>query len=94
VSAAAARSGLATALDAGQHQPETRGSAAMAFEAIKAEIRALLEQSIDEPEDAHELHLQLLEKLNELKATGMPLPDDLVELERQLAARHDTLPEA
>jgi hypothetical protein len=64
----------------------------MAFEAIKAEIRALLEQSIEQPEDTHELHQQLIERLNELKATGMPLPDDLVELERRLTASFDALP--
>lgn len=64
----------------------------MAFEAIKAEIRALLEDSIEEPEDVHELHMQLLEKLSELKATGMPLPEDLVELEKQLTASYDALP--
>jgi hypothetical protein len=63
----------------------------MAFEAIKAEIRALLEQSIEEPEDAHEMHLQLIEKLNEMRATGMPLPEDLVELERKLTASFDAL---
>ena len=65
----------------------------MAFEAIKAEIRALLERSIDEPEDAHELHEQLLERLNQIRATGMPLPDDLVALERELTLSRDRLPE-
>ena len=65
----------------------------MAFEAIKAEIRALLEGSIDEPEDVREMHQQLLERLNQMKATGMPLPDDLVELEHQLTASNDALPE-
>ena len=64
----------------------------MAFEAIKAEIRALLEDSIEEPEDMHELHMQLLEKLSELKASGMPLPQDLVDLEKQLTASFDALP--
>lgn len=64
----------------------------MAFEAIKSEIRALLEGSIDEPQDAHELHLQLIEKLNALKASGMPLPEDLVDLERKLSASYDALP--
>lgn len=64
----------------------------MAFEAIKAEIRALLEESVDEPQDSHELHQQLIEKLNEIRATGMPLPDDLVELERRLTASFDALP--
>jgi hypothetical protein len=64
----------------------------MAFEAIKAQIRALLESSIEEPEDAREMHLKLIERLNELRATGMPLPEDLVELEKRLAASFDTLP--
>jgi hypothetical protein len=66
----------------------------MAFEAIKTQIRTLLEGSIEEPEDAHEMHLQLLAKLNEMRATGMPLPQDLVELEKRLAASFDALPEA
>lgn len=66
----------------------------MAFEAIKTEIRALLEQSIEEPEDAHELHLRLIEQLNEMRATGMPLPADLVELERRLTASFDALPKS
>jgi hypothetical protein len=64
----------------------------MAFEAIKTEIRALLEASIEEPQDAHELHQQLIDRLNEMKATGMPLPDDLVELEARLTASFDALP--
>ena len=64
----------------------------MAFEAIKAQIRALLETAIEEPEDAHEMHLQLIEKLNEMRATGMPLPEDLVELEKQLTSSFDALP--
>jgi hypothetical protein len=72
----------------------TRRVVIMAFEAIKAEIRALLEGSIDEPQDAHEMHLQLIERLNEMRATGMPLPDDLVELERRLTESFDTLPDA
>ena len=66
----------------------------MAFEAIKTEIRALLEGSIEEPQDMHEMHQQLLSKLNEMRATGMPLPDDLVALEKQLTASFDALPKA
>ncbi len=38
----------------------------------------------NEPEDRHELYLQLMEKLNEIKAYGMPLPQDLVDLEKAL----------
>jgi hypothetical protein len=56
----------------------------MAFEDVKAELGILLTQMQNEPEDRHELYLQLMEKLNELKAFGMPLPTDLVELEKAL----------
>ena len=56
----------------------------MAFEALKAEIGLLLTKMQNEPEDRHELYLQLMEKLNELKAYGMPLPDDLKDLENAL----------
>ena len=39
---------------------------------------------VNQPKDDHELHEQLREKLVELRALGMPLPQDLVQLERQL----------
>jgi hypothetical protein len=39
------------------------------------------------PEDRHELYLQIREKLNEMRAFGMPLPQDLVEFERDLEAQ-------
>jgi hypothetical protein len=56
----------------------------MAFESIKAEISLLLEQMTNQPHDKHELAEQVREMLNELKASGMPLPEDLVELEARL----------
>ena len=40
----------------------------------------------NEPDDRHELYLQIMQKLNELKAYGMPLPADLVHFERHLEA--------
>lgn len=58
----------------------------MAFDAIKAEIGLLLTRMQNEPEDAHELYLVVMEKLNEMKAYGMPLPEDLVKLEAALEA--------
>jgi len=58
----------------------------MAFEDVKSELGILLTQMQNEPEDRHELYLQLMEKLNELKAFGMPLPSDLVALEKALEA--------
>lgn len=58
----------------------------MAFEDVKAELGILLTRMQNEPDDKHELYLQLMEKLNELKAYGMPLPQDLVEMEKALEA--------
>lgn len=56
----------------------------MAFETLKAELGMLLTQMQNEPADRHELYLQVMQKLNELKALGMPLPEDLVRLEAAL----------
>ncbi len=58
----------------------------MTFDQLKMEISMLLTQMQNEPEDRHELYLQLREKLGELKAVGMPLPDDLVKMETELEA--------
>jgi hypothetical protein len=56
----------------------------MAFESIKAEIDLLLAAMVNQPEDAREIHEQVREKLNELRAMGMPLPANLVALEAQM----------
>jgi hypothetical protein len=59
---------------------------AMAFDDLKAEIALLLNQMKNQPKDRHELYLQIREKLNEMRAFGMPLPNDLVRLEKELEA--------
>ena len=56
------------------------------LERLLAEISLLASQMENEPKDKHELYLQLREKLNEMRATGMPLPKDLVRLEHRLEA--------
>jgi uncharacterized protein (DUF2249 family) len=56
----------------------------MAFDAIKAEIALLLNQMENQPEDRHELHLVLIERLNEMRAFGLPVPHDLLKLEQEL----------
>jgi hypothetical protein len=58
----------------------------MAFEDLKAELALLLNQMENQPEDRHELYLQIREKLNGMRAFGMPLPSDLVRLEKELEA--------
>lgn len=58
----------------------------MAFEDKEAELGLLLEKMLDAPEDRHEIHEPIRQKLNELRAYGMPLPEDLVQFERDLEA--------
>ena len=56
----------------------------MALESFKAQIGLLLEEMVNQPEDEHEIQEQLREKLRAMRAMGLPLPDDLVELEKRL----------
>ncbi|MBN9044929.1 MAG: hypothetical protein J0H18_04585 [Rhizobiales bacterium] len=62
----------------------------MAFEDIKAEIALLFEQMVNQPQDAHEIRETVREKLNALKAEGLPLPDDLVALEKRIENDFDS----
>jgi len=56
----------------------------MVFDDLLLSINLLVQEMEDEPADAHELLEKIHLQLNQLKATGMPLPDDLVELEQRL----------
>lgn len=56
----------------------------MAFEELKAELGSLLTRMNAQPHDAAELDLLIREKLNQFRALGMPLPQDLVDLEAAL----------
>ena len=56
----------------------------MAVEQLQSEIAMLLSEMENQPKDKWELHELLREKLDELKSFGMPLPQDLVELEKKL----------
>lgn len=58
----------------------------MAFEDKEAELGLLLTRMQNEPEDWRELYELVHLKLNELKAYGMPLPQDLVQFEQDLEA--------
>lgn len=58
----------------------------MAFEDIRAQIEHLVRDIERRPEDRHELYLELRAKLSEIRATGMPVPADLVRFERELEA--------
>jgi hypothetical protein len=56
----------------------------MALEELQAQIAYLLTSIEDNPEDMHELHELIRQKLAQIKALGLPLPADLVALEEQL----------
>ena len=58
----------------------------MAFDDLEAELALLINQMQNQPEDVHELSIRIFEKLNEFKALGLPLPDDLVRVEKELEA--------
>ena len=62
----------------------------MAFEDIKAEIALLFEQMVNQPQDAHEIRETVREKLDALRAAGLPLPEDLVELEKRIEKDFDS----
>jgi deoxyadenosine/deoxycytidine kinase len=56
----------------------------MALEEFRLQIAMLLDEMSNQPEDMHELQESLREKLAEMQAMGLPLPDDLVNLEGYL----------
>jgi hypothetical protein len=56
----------------------------MAFEQFRVQIAMLMDEIARNPGDAHELQETLREKLAEMQALGLPLPDDLVGLEEFL----------
>jgi len=64
----------------------------MAFEDIKAQIALLLAETHDRPDDLQAAYQKVRQEMNEMRAFGMPLPEDLVELERALEERFSKLP--
>jgi hypothetical protein len=62
---------------------------AMAFEQLKAQIALLMDEIAARPSDAHVLQENLREKLAEMRGLGLPLPEDLVELEKALEERFE-----
>ena len=56
----------------------------MALEELQAQINLLVSQINNQPEDVHEIYELLHQKLNELRGTGQPLPQDLLDLEERM----------
>jgi len=57
----------------------------MAFEDIKASIGVLLDEIAQRPKDRHVLQEQLREKIAELEALGLPVPEDFRRFEDELS---------
>jgi hypothetical protein len=58
----------------------------MTFDEFTAEIGLLVTRMQNAPGDRHEIYQTLKERLNEMRAYGMPLPQDLLDLEAALEA--------
>jgi hypothetical protein len=56
----------------------------MALDEIKAQISYLVNQINNQPEDIHELYELLHQKLAELRSEGLPVPQDLLDLEKRM----------
>ena len=56
----------------------------MAFEEFRVQLAMLLDEIAKNPTDPHEMQETLREKLTEMQAMGLPLPEDLVGLEEYL----------
>ncbi|MCP3971620.1 MAG: hypothetical protein GY717_15145 [Rhodobacteraceae bacterium] len=57
----------------------------MAFEDLKAAIGTILDEIAKRPEDRHVLQEQLREKISELEAMGLPVPEDYKRFEQELS---------
>lgn len=56
----------------------------MGTERLIAALNLLAEQAEREPEDLHEVHFKVIELMNQLRATGAAVPEDLLKFEREL----------
>lgn len=59
----------------------------MAFEALKVRLLMMLDEATHQPEDMHELQEELREKIAEFQAQGLPVPEDISDLEKMLEDR-------
>ncbi len=61
----------------------------MGISDVLAEIEGYISEMERRPEDKHELWLELHSGLNQIRAMGMPVPDDLARLEAELQAEFE-----
>lgn len=56
----------------------------MAFDDLITRLNLMFSEMENQPEDKHQLLDQIHSELNQMRASGMPLPADLVALETRL----------
>ena len=56
----------------------------MAFEGLITRLNLLFEQMENQPEDETELLMQIHQEIAQMRAEGMPPPQDLLDLEARL----------
>lgn len=56
----------------------------MAFDGLITRLNMLFSEMENQPEDTHELLFQIHAELEQMRAEGLPLPQDLVDLEHRL----------
>lgn len=58
----------------------------MAFEALKIHLLMMLDEATHQPEDLHELQEELRKEIAGFEAQGLPVPEDIAQLEGRLKA--------
>lgn len=56
---------------------------------FEAALALLIEEMEGEQGDSHEIYLRLRQMLSSMSAMGMPLPEDLVRMEREMSAEFE-----
>lgn len=59
----------------------------MALEEWKVRLRMMLEEATHQPEDLHELQEELREEIAKFRGQGLPVPQDIADLEKALEDR-------
>lgn len=58
----------------------------MDIQELENAVALLIEEMEGDFGDSHEIYLRIQQTLASMRAMGMPLPDDLVQMEQKLAA--------
>lgn len=60
---------------------------AMDTDELLAALNLLAQQIDHQPDDLHEVHMKIREMISEIRATGMPVPEDILRFEQELTRR-------